>query len=184
MHLTLYLTFTFYISLLDDIRICKKDLLQLSQVTIYFKVSPRSPAPFRSNLQKSLLWAVFAGPLSCFWKQVPLCLYYALKFYGLFLNYMLISKNVQLWGKVGKDHTKWQHCSAARVSLNSTYVHGYTLTFKCSVGMWAWCCSMRRSHQRCSACWNKRPRIMLYKSPTLQAPKERKKGRWEERKSQ
>lgn len=144
MHLILYLTFPFSILLLDDIRICNKDLLQLSQVTIYFKVSPRSPAPFRSNLQKSLVLAVFAGPSSCFWKQVPLCSYYAFKFYGSFLNYMLISKNVKLRGKVGKDHTKSQHCSAACVSLYSTYVHGYTLTFKCSVWMWAWSCSVLR----------------------------------------
>lgn len=126
-HLILYLTFTFYISLLDDIRICKKDLLQLSQVTIYFKVSPKFPAPFRSNLQKSLLWAVFVGPLSCFWKQVPLCSYYAFKFYGLFLNYMLISKNVKLRGKVGKDHTKSQHCSAVCLSLQyfCAWLHPY-----------------------------------------------------------
>lgn len=101
-HLILYLTLPFSISLLDDIRICNKDLLQHSQVTIYFKASPRSPALFRSNSQKSLALEAFAGPLSCFWKQVPLCSYYAFKFYSSFLNYMLISKNVKLREKLAR----------------------------------------------------------------------------------
>lgn len=185
MHLILYLTFPFSILLLDDIRICNKDLLQLSHVTIYFKVSPRSPASFRSNLQKSLVLAVFAGPSSCFWKQVPLCSYYAFKFYGSFLNYMLISKNVKLRGKVGKDHTKSQHCSAACVCLSIVLMcmaiplHLSAL-YECGPDPAAcW-----ESHQRCSACCNKRPRIVPYKSQTLQDPNERKKGRREERKRQ
>ena len=185
MHLILYLTFPFSISLLDDIRFCNKDLLQLSQVTIYFKVSPRSSAPFRSNLQKSLVLAVFAGPSSCFWKGVPLCSYYAFKFYSSFLNYMLISKNVKLWGKVGKDHTKSQRCSAACVCLSVALLcpaiplHSSAL-YECGPDP-AVCWG---SHQKRSVCCHKRPRITLYKSQTLQDPNERKQGRREERKRQ
>lgn len=167
-HLILCSTFPFSVSFLDDIRICNKDLLQLSLVCIYFKASPRSPAPFRRNLQKSLKLAAFAGPLSCFRKQVPLCSHYAFTFYGSFLNYMLISTNVKLRGEVGKDHTKPRGYNTVCVSAACFCEHPYTQVLCRNV-------SPILQRAQCSACCKKRPGILLYKSQTLQDSKLKKK---------
>lgn len=53
---------------------------------------------------------------------------------------MLISKNVKLRGKFGKDHTKPQGCSPV-LCLHCAYVNAYTLISEWG-SLWACSCSV------------------------------------------